>query len=256
MDMPNCPEDVTAKVHDCLQKGVGTLLPTLHARVKKATKLLSQPGQMKTSQRVNLRLILQSLNDPAVIATLLPPSGGGDQLDSKVLKQSADTVTLMRVLLKQLGQLFASRLESIEEEGTATAAAATADEDPLTADKVGLLYSLHTHFVLTAIKLSGCVQPSLSTSQQLEGYILHIKSLSLDYLKLLFMVCQDLFEHCRLVSKFVSLPYPSSYFTFCEPIISILLFVSGSKVESASPASPVFSTFNQWDLGRGVSNMQ
>ena len=197
MDMPNCPEEVTAKVHDCLQKGVGTLLPTLHARVKKATKLLSQP-QLKTSQRVNLRLILQSLNDPSVIATLLPSSGGGSEA-KLILKQSADLVALMRVVIKQLGQLFASRLEAIEEEEGSSGA--VRPDDPLTEDKVELLYSLHTHFVLTVIKLStgGSDQSSIS-----DDYVHHIKSLSLDYLKFLFVVCQDLFEHCRLVSKFVS----------------------------------------------------
>ena len=106
--------------------GVSALLPGLHARVKKATKLLTQgpSSPLKSSQRVNLLLILRSLNNPSVISNLLPlatspaerkDSGGSEEVDK--IQLAGDVVNLMRVLLKQLGQEFANKLESIEEDG-------------------------------------------------------------------------------------------------------------------------------------------
>ena len=106
--------------------GVSALLPGLHARVKKATKLLTQGpnSPLKSSQRVNLLLILRSLNNPSVISNLLPlatspaerkDSGGSEEVDK--IQLAGDLVNLMRVLLKQLGQEFANKLESIEEDG-------------------------------------------------------------------------------------------------------------------------------------------
>ena len=97
----------------------------------------------------------------------------------------------------------------------------TVENDSLTGDKAALLYSLHTHFVLvttSATTTTSSIQPFQSSSPNL--YDSHLRSLSVDYVKLLLIVCQDLFEHCRLVSKFGrqwNLPRLPSLFTPAAP---------------------------------------
>ena len=62
------------------------------------------------------------------------------------------------------------------------------------------------------------IQPFQSSTSNL--YYSHLRSLSVDYVKLLLIVCQDLFEHCRLVSKFGrqwNLPRLPSLFTPAAP---------------------------------------
>lgn len=70
VDLVDCPGDIIDRVNDCLNKGVNLLLPSLADRIGKACALLNLKT-LSRGEELNLRLILQSLHDPAVVASLL-----------------------------------------------------------------------------------------------------------------------------------------------------------------------------------------
>ena len=71
VDLPRCPTSVIKLVSSCLNSGVNILLPCLTQRINKSTSLLSGAQSLTKGQELNLRLILRSLNDPSVVASLL-----------------------------------------------------------------------------------------------------------------------------------------------------------------------------------------
>ena len=65
-----CPADVLDLIHACLNKGANLLLPNFETRMGQLAVLL-EAKDLNNGQELNLRLLLQSLDDPAVIAELL-----------------------------------------------------------------------------------------------------------------------------------------------------------------------------------------
>ena len=65
-----CPSDVLDLIHACLNKGANLLLPDLETRLGQLATLL-QAKELNNGQELNLKLLLQSLDDPAVVAELL-----------------------------------------------------------------------------------------------------------------------------------------------------------------------------------------
>ena len=65
-----CPSDVLDLIHACLNKGSNLLLPNFETRLCQVAALL-QTKDLTNGQDLNLRLLLQSLDDPAVVAELL-----------------------------------------------------------------------------------------------------------------------------------------------------------------------------------------
>ena len=229
MDLSNCPEDVTLSVQECLQKGVEALLPSLQVRVKKSCKLLNTDAStIKRSQQMNLKLILRSLNEPTVITSLLPV--GCESLESKSKRTAEETVNLLRILLQQSGKLFASKLDGDGQPSTiqrSTSTTSMGGGDSINHDKMSLLYTLHTHFVLSTI----------NGDDETPG---HLSELSLDYLKLVFVVCQDLFEQCTFIakngslSKLASLFSPNSAFTCLHILHFTLVALFDSSISYVS----------------------
>ena len=68
--VPQCPSDVLDLIHACLNKGANLLLPDLETRLGQLATLL-QAKELNNGQELNLKLLLQSLDDPAVVAELL-----------------------------------------------------------------------------------------------------------------------------------------------------------------------------------------
>ena len=83
---------MTTSVSECLNKGVALLLPSLGERMARACSLLHVKAPSR-GQQLNLRLVLQSLNDHAVISDLVvaATSGGGEDGDGgEDVNQGAD----------------------------------------------------------------------------------------------------------------------------------------------------------------------
>ena len=204
LDLSSCPKEITCAVEECLQKGIHVLLPSLHERVKKACILLELTREsMKRSQEVELELILQSLNNPTVIGSLLmqsllnaddkAPNTTTDVQEKCVLH---DVMLLLRILLRKAivysGQKLvpSSSTENLKEGGSNV-------EFTLVQIEMNLLFTLHTHFVLANIS-----QIILDSNKN--GLHMTMQEMAVDYLKLLFLLCHDLFEQCT--SSINSLP--------------------------------------------------
>ena len=85
--VPQCPADVLDLIHACLNKGANLLLPHLETRLGQLATLL-QAKELNNGQELNLKLLLQSLDDPAVVAELLASptkeSPAKDEVEVKV----------------------------------------------------------------------------------------------------------------------------------------------------------------------------
>ena len=80
---------------NCLYEGMNLLLPPLPQRIITASELLKvDSAQIRKSQKINLRLILQSINDPKTIGSLM-------QLCHDEEGIVYDTITLLTSLLRK-----------------------------------------------------------------------------------------------------------------------------------------------------------
>ena len=87
---------------NCLYEGMNFLLPPLCQRILIAYKLLKvDPTEIRKSQKINLRLILQSINDPKTIGNLMQLCHGQDGVVN-------DVIALLTSLLTKDGQNLVS----------------------------------------------------------------------------------------------------------------------------------------------------
>ena len=69
----NCPSDILPLIHGCLNRGAGLLLPNLETRLARLATLLDLQ-ELSDGQELNLKLLLQSVDDPVVVADILAAS--------------------------------------------------------------------------------------------------------------------------------------------------------------------------------------
>ena len=75
VDSPSCPQDIMRALSNCLYEGMNLLLPPLRQRLVLANQLLKlDVNSIKKSQKINLRLIMQSINDPKIMGILMQES--------------------------------------------------------------------------------------------------------------------------------------------------------------------------------------
>ena len=194
LDSSSCPKNIICAVEECFEKGIQILLPSIYERVRKACSLLDlKHDVMKQSQKVELKLILQSLNDPAVIGSLLiqPASKNDDTgiilgLNAQEKSVATDIMHLLRILLRKAilysGQTLLSSDSICNLE--------TKEDQPLIEIEMSLLFTLHTHFVLANLN------NIIGGNSEKSAFIIQMNEMAVDYLKLLFLLCHDLFEQC------------------------------------------------------------
>jgi hypothetical protein len=133
LDSPSCPQDIVLAVGNCLYEGMNLLLPPLPQRITIANDLLQlKPDAIKKSQRISLRLILQSINDPKAIGLLVQSC----QHQEGLIK---DVVTLLETLLCKESQFLADTLNNLTCEQTRQGSPN---------EERGLLFAIHTQFIL------------------------------------------------------------------------------------------------------------
>ena len=199
LDLSSCPKKILCAVEECLYKGIHILLPSVYERIKKACMLLELDHElMKPSQEVELKLILQSLNDPTVIGSLLKQSSLNAETNETQIPHSHeklmanDIMLLLRILLRKAILYSGKKLESSLAEDNPkdnTKIVENKVEASLIDIEMSLLFTLHTHFVLANLNDINCdtITNSFTTT---------IRDMAVEYLKLLFLLCHDLFEQC------------------------------------------------------------
>ena len=202
LDLPSCPSKISVAVEECLQKGIHILLPSLYERIKKACLLLElKHDQMKRSQVVELRLILQSLNDPNIIGSLLNQASsningvGIKHSDSEEKSLVTDIMLLLRILLRKAisfaGQKLVNSDDKQQEVDKSIYNFNSKSESALKEIEMSLLFTLHTHFVLANFN-------NLFCNDEKDTFLALMKDIGVDYMKLQFLLCQDLFEQCHV----------------------------------------------------------
>ncbi len=136
VDADHCPQDIMVALCHCLNEGMNLLLPPLEERLVIAKDLLDLPDteatqSIKKSQKIKLRLILQSINDPKAIGTLM-------QLESADVSQHV--ITLLKTLLLKDSHHLIDSLASTE--------CQSSNSNGLHNEERGLLFTIHTQFVL------------------------------------------------------------------------------------------------------------
>ena len=135
VDADHCPQDIMIALCNCLNEGMDLLLPPVEERLRTAKTLLDlDSSKIKKSQKIKLRLILQSINDPKTIGTLMQLQSG------EVIH---DVIILLETLLLKDCQNLIKVLEENNE-----------CQDGLQAEERGLLFTIHTQFVLFNLNLS------------------------------------------------------------------------------------------------------
>jgi hypothetical protein len=199
LDLSVCPKKITCVVEECLHKGIHILLPSVYERIKKACMLLELKHEsMKRSQAVELRLILHSLNDPTVIGSLLNQSSLSSDTTPRVTPDSQeicianDIMLLLRILLRKAilysGKALVTPLPS-KDLNSPLKGTKNKTETELMEIEMSLLFTLHTHFVLANFS-------NIFSNREADTFIVMMKEIAVDYLKLLFLLCHDLFEQC------------------------------------------------------------
>ena len=184
MDLDTCSKDIVLIVKECLNKGVNVLLPPMSQRIKIASRLLVLDSEViKKSEQENLRLILQSINDPKAIGWLVLLCQEDDALVKSV-------VSMLQILLRKSSQLLAKKFEENGGDDSYDLEAFS-DNDKARKEEGSLLFTLHVHFILFNLTASKTTLKSFDK----------IEEITEDYLKMVFTVGQDLMEHCRFVIK-------------------------------------------------------
>ena len=174
VDSPSCSQDILMALISCLQEGMNLLLPPLHQRIIIANDLLNlEPNSIKKSQKIKLRLILQSINDPKTIGQLMQYCH--DQED--VIQ---DVIDLLETLLLKDSQSLIKSLTSGETHAG------------LPSEERGLLFTIHTQFVLFNL--------NISPKKFMLNFNL-VKEMVLKYLKTLFEVSQEILDTARMAMK-------------------------------------------------------
>ena len=123
VDDPNCPQDVLVSLCNCLQEGMNLLLPPLQQRIGIAKDLLMlKTEQIKRSEKIKLKLIMESINDPKTIGILI------QTYEQEVIVK--DVMALLETLLKK------------------------DEEFGLQREERALLFTIHTQFVLFNLNTS------------------------------------------------------------------------------------------------------
>ena len=108
------------------------LLPPLEQQLSIANELLKcDPTEMRKSQKINLRMILQSINDPKTIGLLT-------QLCQDHAGTISEVITLLETLLIIDSKTLKGCLASLE----------PSDHSGLQNEERSLLFTIHTQFVL------------------------------------------------------------------------------------------------------------
>ena len=160
VDADHCPPGIMAALINCLNEGMNLLLPPLEERLVIAKDLLdldTQTQTIKKSQKIKLRLILQSINDPKAIGTLM-------QLESADVSQHV--ITLLKTLLLKDSQHLIESLNLGNE----------CPSDGLQNEERGLLFTIHTQFVLF----------NLNTEAENMVNFYDVRDIVMPYLKTLF----------------------------------------------------------------------
>ena len=106
-----CPADVLDLIHACLNKGANLLLPNFEIRMGQLAALL-QAKDLTNGQELNLRLLLQSLDDPAVVAELLTlPAADCSTKDEATASAEAEVkaFAVLKTLIVRTFRHFVSR---------------------------------------------------------------------------------------------------------------------------------------------------
>ena len=147
---------------NCLHEGMNLLLPPLRQRLVLANQLLKlDANSIKKSEKINLRLIMQSINDPKVIGNLMQESC---QDHEGVI---VDIIGLLKALLLKDSQCLIRNLTQDEKKSS-----------NLPSEERGLLFTIHTQFVLF----------NLNNSREFMFNFGRVKEMVLEYLKTLFKV--------------------------------------------------------------------
>ncbi len=241
MDLDTCSEDIIFTVKECLNKGVNILLPCMPQRIKIASNLLAlDRNVIKKSEQENLRLILQSINDPKAIGWLVLLCQDDESLVKNVM-------TMLQILIRKESQLLVRMLHLVNKDpmfnGLVILKAKNFENgreaneevnfDSIRREEATLLFTLHVHFIL--FNLSGIKDNLVNRSFVifflkfdffwLQKSFKRIEELTEDYLKMVFTVGQDLLEHCRFVLKSensVSLAAANQIFQEESSLVNIL----------------------------------
>lgn len=99
MDIP-APADIQSSVREAVSVGVSLLLPELKERVELLVEQLPRGSRLSQGHQMLLDIILNSLEDPTLIAALLGRGNSADRFDLKDLRI---TELLMTTLLRSFG---------------------------------------------------------------------------------------------------------------------------------------------------------
>ena len=112
-------------------------MPPLRQRLVLANQLLKlDVNTIKKSEKINLRLIMQSINDPKIMGILMQESC---QDHEGII---VDVIGLLKTLLNKDSQCLIHNLTKIDNAGDKTSAS------NLQSEERGLLFTIHTQFVL------------------------------------------------------------------------------------------------------------
>ena len=108
------------------------LLPSLEQQITIANELLKfNPSEMRKSQKINLRMILQSINDPKTIGLL-----------TQLCQDQAGTIEEVIALLKTLLTIDCNTLIQC------LSLLEPSDHSGLQREERSLLFTIHTQFIL------------------------------------------------------------------------------------------------------------
>ena len=72
MDEVSCPEELISEIHECLKKGIKLLISPVQDRISRSLRLLAgNAAALSKGDELHLRILLQSLNEPGIIAEML-----------------------------------------------------------------------------------------------------------------------------------------------------------------------------------------
>ena len=151
---------------NCLYEGMNLLLPPFRQRLILANQLLKlDVNSIKKSEKINLRLIMQSINDPKIIGILMQESC--QDHEGIIL----DIIGLLKTLLHKDSQCLIQSLTNNDNAGDKTSS-------NLQSEERGLLFTIHTQFVLFNLNISPEFMMNFGS----------VKQMVLQYLKTLFKV--------------------------------------------------------------------
>ena len=152
---------------NCLYEGMNLLLPPFRQRLVLANQLLKlDVNSIKKSEKINLRLIMQSINDPKIIGILMQESC--QDHEGIIL----DIIGLLKTLLLKDSQCLIQSLTNNDNAGDKTSSS------NLQSEERGLLFTIHTQFVLFNLNISPEFMMNFGS----------VKQMVLQYLKTLFKV--------------------------------------------------------------------